>query len=61
MEPLTPEQVENWRKILRGMVGPYASILSAEEINSLRDSLQQIADRSETVTAPPGAEKEDEG
>lgn len=37
---LTPEQVENWRKILCGMLGPYALIMSVEDIHKMRDKFQ---------------------
>lgn len=33
-------QVENWRRVLVGMVGPYALIMPREQIIALRDRLQ---------------------
>ena len=39
-EKLTPEQIENWRKVLCGMFGPYALIMTAEQIQLYRDKLQ---------------------
>jgi hypothetical protein len=41
---LTPEQVENWRKVLFGIVGTYALIMSVEEIQLFRDKMQQKID-----------------
>jgi len=43
-EKLTPEQIENWRKVLLGMLGPYALIMSVEDIQKFRDRLQDKAD-----------------
>lgn len=40
---LTPQQVENWRRVLHGMIGPYALIMSPEEIEALRDKIEQGA------------------
>lgn len=40
---LTKEQIENWRRILTGMVGPYALIMSDEEIQVLKDEFQAKA------------------
>ena len=37
---LSPEQIKNWRKILVGMVGPYALIMSEREIQMFRDKMQ---------------------
>lgn len=37
---LTPEQVENWRKVLRGAIGPYASIMPEEQIQELVARMQ---------------------
>ena len=34
---MTSEQVENWRKILCGMLGPHALIMSVEDIHKMRD------------------------
>jgi len=44
---LTPEQIENWRKILVGMIGPYALLMSDEEIEILRNKMQARIDRME--------------
>lgn len=40
-EPLTSKQIENWRNILLGMVGPYALLLTDAEIQQYRDKMQQ--------------------
>ena len=37
---MTPEQVLNWRRVLCGMLGPYALIMSDDEINKIRDKMQ---------------------
>ncbi len=39
--PMTDEQIENWRKVLYGMIGPYALIVSKEEIQLIRNNMQQ--------------------
>jgi hypothetical protein len=41
---LTPEQVENWRNVLFGMVGPYAFLMSVDEIEKFKDILQKKVD-----------------
>ena len=43
-EKLTPEQIENWRKVLVGLIGAYALLMSVEEIEKFRDRLQQKID-----------------
>lgn len=42
-EILTDEQVENWRRILSGIFGPYAFLMSREQIQAYRDRMQQQA------------------
>ncbi len=39
-EKLTPEQIQNWRNVLAGLLGPYALIMSNEEIQDFRDKMQ---------------------
>jgi len=39
-EPLTAEQIANWRKVLCGMVGPYALLMSDAKVQQVRDSMQ---------------------
>ena len=38
---LTPEQIENWRRIFIMQFGPYALIMSPEEIQRVRDKMQK--------------------
>jgi len=40
---LTDEQVDNWRKVLATTIGPYALICSREEVEKLRDMMQEYA------------------
>jgi len=42
-EKLTPEQIENWRKILVRRLGPYALIMPVEKIQAIRDKMQRQA------------------
>jgi hypothetical protein len=42
-EPLTDQQVENWRRILTAQLGPYALIMTREQIQEYRDRLQALA------------------
>jgi len=37
---LSPEQIENWRRVLFGMIGPYAIIMPDYEIQRYKDNLQ---------------------
>ncbi len=37
---LTPEQIENWRRVLGGMFGPYAYVASDDQIQQMRDNMQ---------------------
>jgi hypothetical protein len=41
---LTDEQIENWRKILVGIIGPYALLMPIEKIIAFRDNLQSFVD-----------------
>ena len=41
---LTDAQVENWRRVLFGIVGPYALIMSKEDIQLWRNQLQKGVD-----------------
>lgn len=47
-EPLTPQQIDNWRTMLLGMIGPYALIMPAEHIQQYRDKLQARANKLAT-------------
>ena len=39
-DKLTPEQIENWRKVLSMTLGPYALIMPDEEVQAMRDKMQ---------------------
>jgi len=39
--PLTPEQVKHWRDALFALVGPYAYLAPAEEIERYRAQMQR--------------------
>jgi hypothetical protein len=41
---LTPEQIENWRRVLLMTLGPYALIMPGEQIQKYRDMMQKKAD-----------------
>jgi hypothetical protein len=38
---LSPTQIENWRRVLVGMIGPYALLMPANEIQKFRDKMQK--------------------
>jgi len=44
-DKLSPEQIETWRDLLCGLLGPYALIAPVEEIQRLRDKFQEKLDR----------------
>jgi len=52
---LTTEQIENWRRVLLTMVGPYALIMPAEEIQGFRNKMQGLVTvkPEELVTVKP--------
>jgi len=37
---LSPEQIENWRRVLAMLIGPYAFLMKPEEIQRHRDVMQ---------------------
>ena len=39
-EPLTEKQIELWRQTLSLTLGPYAYLMSVEDIEKIRDNLQ---------------------
>ena len=45
MNKLSPEQIENWRKVMVGRLGPYALIMPADQIEVLRDKMQTFVNR----------------
>lgn len=58
-EPMTPEQIENFRRVLSRMIGPYALLAPAEQIVAIRDSIQAAVDKAGETTAEPAVTKED--
>lgn len=44
---LSPEQVKNWRNAMFGMLGGYALIMPVEQIQQLRDKMQEWANAPE--------------
>jgi len=44
---LTDEQIENWRKVLFGMFGPYAMVMSRAQIEAYAGNMQKYIDDSE--------------
>lgn len=40
-EPLTDQQIENWRKILSFQFGPYALFMPREMVQNFRDRMQE--------------------
>jgi hypothetical protein len=45
-EKLTDKQITNWRRILSLKLGPYAFLMSIEEVKMLRDKMQEHVDKS---------------
>jgi hypothetical protein len=43
-ETLTDEQIKNWRKILSLSLGPYAFIMPKEEVQKIKDNMQNKVD-----------------
>lgn len=41
---LKPEQIEHWRKVLCGIIGPYAMLMPDEQIQQIRDRMQYHID-----------------
>ena len=39
-EKLTPEQIQNWRKVLVGMFGPYALLMPDAEVQEFGYTIQ---------------------
>ena len=44
-EILTDEQIENWRKVLSMTLGPYALIMPKEDVQKMRDKMQEHVDK----------------
>lgn len=53
---LTEAQITNWRRVLVGMLGPYALLMSDGEVQAFRDKLQARAD----ACADPDADESDD-
>ena len=45
---MSPKQIENFRRVLTGMIGTYALLMPAEEIQRYKDSLQHQIDKIST-------------
>lgn len=61
MESLTDEQVENWRRVLCAMFGPYALIMPREQVQAIRDRIQAAQHRVQpTDTAADGGGDSDQ-
>ena len=43
-ETMTKEQIENFKRVLLLQIGPYALLLSDEEVTAYRDKLQKKLD-----------------
>ena len=41
---LTDKQIENWRRVLVTMIGPYALIIPREQIQHIRDRMKSDID-----------------
>lgn len=41
---LTPQQVQNWRDVLLVTIGPYATLMSEDQIEEVRQFVQRGAD-----------------
>jgi hypothetical protein len=50
---MTDKQIENWRKILAMDIGPYAYLMSKEEIEMWRDKLQGMINKQEFTQCYP--------
>jgi hypothetical protein len=58
-DQLTDAQVENWRKMLAGMIGPRALIMPREEVERHRQAINQAFKHEEAMPqrAPGGAHR----
>jgi hypothetical protein len=56
---LTPEQIKNWRKVLCGMVGPYALIMPDEEVQKFRDKMQSAVHLIEPESSIDGGSEDE--
>ena len=51
-EPMTAQQIENYRSVLFTMLGPYALLMSAEQIEAHRNMMQQRINQYEATYNP---------
>jgi len=49
-EKLSPEQLKNWRRVLVGIIGPYALMMPEEDIQKYRDKMQKQANNIKPET-----------
>ena len=42
---LSDEQVKHWRKVLSMTLGPYAFTMPKEEVQKMRDEMQEYVDK----------------
>jgi hypothetical protein len=45
--PMTPEQIKNFREVLCGMIGPYALLMPDEQVIRMRDKFQERLNASQ--------------
>lgn len=45
---LTPEQIDNWRNALVTILGPYALLMSDEDVVRARNSMQSSLNKYDT-------------
>jgi trans-aconitate methyltransferase len=45
-DKLTKQQIENWRSVLVGMIGPYALLMTDEQVQNIRDQYQGKIDQA---------------
>ena len=51
-EPLTAEQIKNWRYILFKQLGPYAFIMPDSQVQAFRDKFQNTVVKFEEKDKP---------
>ena len=56
MEPLTNEQIKNWRNALAFSIGPWACMMPAHEIELIAVRFQQYIDADDKYTRQRAAE-----
>lgn len=45
-DKLTKQQIENWRSVLVGMIGPYALLMKDEQVQHMRDRYQDAIEEA---------------